>query len=312
MRVSVLVPSYRRPADLLRCLGAIGAQVRAADQVLVVARAEDDETVALAKAWQDRLPLEIVEVDVPGQVFALNAGLRRCTGAIVAITDDDAAPRPDWLARIEGHFASDPKIAGVGGRDWIYNDGVIALGDSAVVGRILWFGRIVGDHHRGAGPARDVDILKGANCSFRVDAIRPIGFDTRLRGAGAQVHNDMMICLALRRAGWRLVYDPLVTVDHYLGKRHDKDQRGKLNQESTVDRAYNLRLAMNEIQPAWRRMSVFTWQFAIGTKEAPGLFWLWRHRMQGRQNILAVYRATIAGWRQAARACKIANVREVA
>jgi glycosyltransferase involved in cell wall biosynthesis len=312
MRVSVLVPSYRRPRDLLRCLSAIAAQIRAADQVLVVARAGDDETIALAKTWQAWLPLEIVLVEVPGQVSALNTGLARSSSDVVAITDDDAAPRPDWLQRIEGHFASDPRIAGVGGRDWIYNDGVIELGDSAVVGRILWFGRIVGDHHRGAGPVRDVDILKGANCSFRLDAIKHIGFDRRLRGSGAQVHNDMMISLAVRRAGWRLVYDPQVMVDHYLGRRHDNDQRGQLNQDSTVDRAYNLRLVMNEIQPAWRRLAALIWQFGIGTREAPGLLWLWRHRMHGKKNVLAVYRATMAGWRQAAGASKIRNITEVA
>jgi glycosyltransferase involved in cell wall biosynthesis len=256
--------------------------------------------------------LEIVLVEVPGQVSALNAGLARCSGDIVAITDDDAAPRPDWLQRIEGHFTSDPKVAGVGGRDWIHNEGVIELGESAVVGRILWFGRIVGDHHRGAGPARDVDILKGANCSFRIDAIKHIGFDRRLRGSGAQVHNDMMISLAVRRAGWRLIYDPQVTVDHYLGRRHDNDQRGQLNQDSAVDRAYNLRLAINEIQPAWRRLAALIWQFAIGTKEAPGLLWLWRHSVHGKKNVLAVYRATMAGWRQAAGASKIRNITEVA
>ncbi len=312
MKVSVLIPSYRRPVDLLRCLTALAVQVRLADQVLVVARTGDDETLALAKTWADRLPLEIVEVGVPGQVHALNAGLERCSGDVVAITDDDAAPRPEWLARIERHFVSDPKIGGVGGRDWIYNDGVIELGDSAVVGCILWFGRIVGDHHRGAGPVRDVDILKGANCSFRVNAIRHIGFDRRLRGAGAQVHNDMMISLAVRRAGWRLIYDPQVTVDHYLGKRHDSDQRGKLNRDATVDRAYNLRLALDEVRPGWRRRSALLWQFAIGTTEAPGLVWVWRHGMRGRKNILSVYRATIAGLRQAANAAKIRNVRDLA
>jgi glycosyltransferase involved in cell wall biosynthesis len=312
MKLSVIVPSYRRPADLSRCLTALSKQTRPAEQVLVVLRSDDAETSETVRSFQDRLPVEAVQVSISGQVHALNAGLARCSGDIVAITDDDAAPRPEWLARIEGHFAADPEIGGVGGRDWIYNDGVIELGDSKVVGTILWFGRVVGDHHRGAGPARDVDILKGANFSFRMAAIKPIGFDTRLRGSGAQVHNDMLVSLAVKHSGWRLVYDPQVTVDHYLGRRHDHDQRGKLNRDATVDRAYNLRLAMNEIQPAWRRLAVLSWQFAIGTREAPGLVWLWRHGLQGRKNILAVYRATMAGWRMAASAPKIRNVGDLA
>jgi glycosyltransferase involved in cell wall biosynthesis len=307
MKTSVLVPSYRRPRDLARCLQALSVQTRPADQILVVVRSDDEETLETVRSLQERLPLEAVHVEVPGQVYALNAGLARCSGDIVAITDDDAAPRPEWLARIEGHFASDPKIGGVGGRDWIYNDGVIELGDSAVVGSILWFGRIVGDHHRGAGPVRDVDILKGANCSFRVNAIKHFGFDTRLRGGGAQVHNDMMISLAVRRAGWRLVYDPEVAVDHYLGTRHDRDQRQKLDKVATENRAFNLRLALNEIQPGWLRMMALSWQLAVGNREAPGIAWLWRHKMNGRKDILAVYRANLTGWRLGARELKNAH-----
>jgi glycosyltransferase involved in cell wall biosynthesis len=307
MKISVVVPSYRRPRDLERCLKALSVQTRPADQILVVVRSDDEETLETVRSFQEMLPLEAVHVEIPGQVYALNAGLARCSGDVVAITDDDAAPRPKWLARIEDHFASHPKIGGVGGRDWLYNDGVIELGDSAVVGCILWFGRIVGDHHRGAGPVRDVDILKGANCSFRVNAIKHIGFDTRLRGTGAQVHNDMMISLAVRRAGWRLVYDPEVAVDHYLGTRHDRDQRQKLDKVATENRAFNLRLALNEIQPGWLRMMALAWQLAVGNREAPGIAWLWRHKMNGRKDILAVYRANLTGWRRGARELKNAQ-----
>ena len=44
MRMSVLVPSYKRPQDLVRCLAGLARQKRAADQVVVVARRTDDET----------------------------------------------------------------------------------------------------------------------------------------------------------------------------------------------------------------------------------------------------------------------------
>jgi hypothetical protein len=59
-------------------------------------------------------------------------------------------------------------------------------------------------------------------------------------------------------------------------------------------------------------MTAFAWQLAIGTNEAPGLVWLLRHRIRGRKNILAVYRATMAGWRQAANAPKIRNLGDLA
>lgn len=308
MKLSVLVPTFRRPADLARCLQALLGQTRGADQILVVARVDDVETLDVVRDWNDRLSIDLVEVTVPGVVHALNAGLARCAGDILAIIDDDAAPRPHWLKRIEAHYVADPTIGGLGGRDWIYNDGVIELGDSAVVGRILWYGRIIGNHHRGAGPARDVDLLKGANWSFRTTAIRPIGFDTRLRGSGAQVYNEVPASLGVKRAGWRLVYDPEVTVDHYLGTRHDRDQRQKLDKVATENRAFNLRLVLNEIQPNWLRVTALAWQLAVGTREAPGIVWVLRHRMNGRKDILAVYRANMIGWRLGAKELKTRNV----
>jgi glycosyltransferase involved in cell wall biosynthesis len=312
VKVSVLVPSYRRPRDLERCLQALSVQTRSPDQLMVVARSDDKETCDVARNWDSRLGVELVEVTVSGVVHALNAGLARCSGDLLAITDDDAAPRPEWLSRIEAHYEADPTIGGLGGRDWIYNDGVIELGDSAVVGRILWYGRIIGNHHRGVGQARDVDLLKGANWSFRTTAIRPVGFDIRLRGSGAQVYNEMLASLGVRHAGWRLVYDPEVTVDHYLGTRHDRDQRQKLDQIATENRAFNLRLALNEVRPNWLRMMALAWQLAVGNREAPGIAWVMRHRMHGRKYILAVYRATMVGWREAANTLKIRNFRDLA
>jgi len=281
-------------------LSAIAGQTRAADKVFVIARSGDSETFEVVRDYQGGLPLIVIEVDGPGVVQAMNAGLAQCTGDIVAITDDDAAPRPDWLERIANHFVKDEKIGGVGGRDWIYNNGVVELGNRPIVGQILWFGRIVGDHHLGAGPAREVDILKGVNCAFRMSAIRIVGFDTRLRGAGAQVHWEMCLCFALKRASWRIVYDPAIQVDHYLGKRYDSDQRGILDGKVTADRAFNLRLAISDIRPGWLRAAVIVWQFAVGTRDSPGLVWLLRLFFRGKTNSLQAYFATHRGWCEAA------------
>ena len=64
--------------------------------------------------------MRTVKVNVPGQVAALNAGLDKTQGEIIAITDDDAAPHVDWLERIEARYLADKAIGGVGGRDFLY------------------------------------------------------------------------------------------------------------------------------------------------------------------------------------------------
>ena len=291
MKLTVLVPSYRRPADLLRCLVALSEQTRPAEQILIVIRFDDDETLEVAKSLQNRLPLEVVEVMIPGQVQALNSGLARCAGDVVAITDDDAAPRPDWLARIENHFVSNPKAGGVGGRDWVReNDGVLSR-EERQVGRFQWFGRAVGNHHLGVGLAREVDFLKGANCAFRMAALGPIGFDGRLRGAGAQVHNDMAASLAVKRAGWKIIYDPLVAVDHFPAQRFDEDERNKFDVGAAANRKYNFRIAVDRNLPWWRRLTVLLWLHLVGVKADPGLLRVWMMLLQNDRIGLSRHRS---------------------
>ena len=103
MKMTVLVPTYRRPADLRRCLDALKTQERPADQVIVTVREEDAETAAFFAGYTAApLPLQIVPVTVPGVIAAMNAGLAQSTGDIIALTDDDTAPYTDWLQRMEG------------------------------------------------------------------------------------------------------------------------------------------------------------------------------------------------------------------
>src|SRR5215207_6129707 len=118
MEISVVVPSYRRPQALSACLAALERQSRAADEVVVVTRREDRATRELVAELtaQERLPLKEQVVEEAGQVQALDAGVRAARGDVLAITDDDAAPRPTWLGRLE-HWFRDHSVAGAGGRD---------------------------------------------------------------------------------------------------------------------------------------------------------------------------------------------------
>ena len=57
MRLSVLVPTYRRAADLERCLSALAAQTRAPDEIVVVTQPEDTDALALLARRQEGPPL---------------------------------------------------------------------------------------------------------------------------------------------------------------------------------------------------------------------------------------------------------------
>jgi cellulose synthase/poly-beta-1,6-N-acetylglucosamine synthase-like glycosyltransferase len=273
LTIAVLIPTYHRPQYLVRCLDALKRQSRIPDEVLVVVRDADAETKALLEGCEfASSTLRVVTVIVPGVVAALNAGLEAARADIIAITDDDAVPRPDWLARINTHFRADPKVGGVGGRDWLHYDGKVDDGARKVVGRVQWFGRVIGNHHLGVGGPRRVDVLKGVNCAYRRTVLQCIGFDERLLGTGAQVHWELGLGLQLRRAGWKLIYDPAVAVDHYLAPRCGEDQRDRYE---WTNAAYNETLSLLEYVTPMRRLVFIVWAVLVGTRSSPGLVqWL--------------------------------------
>ncbi|WP_322011895.1 glycosyltransferase family 2 protein [Paraburkholderia sp. J12] len=273
MRVTVLVPTYRRPDDLARCLSALLRQARVPEQIVVVARADDAATHAcLADHVTPRvLNVDVAIVEEPGQVAALNRGLEAATGDVVAITDDDAAPRADWVERIAAAFEADARLGALGGRDWVHEDGRVLDGERELVGKLQRSGRIVGNHHLGVGDAREVDLLKGANMSYRRDAIAGLRFDRRLRGTGAQTHNDMAFSMSVKRAGWKLVYDPHVAVDHYPAPRPGEDPRNAQTLASMRNAAFNLHLILRGHLPPLHRETAWWWYALVGTRVYPGV-----------------------------------------
>jgi GT2 family glycosyltransferase len=301
--VSVIVPSWRRTESLGRCLRAIAAQSRVPDEVIVGARADDDEThrtvESLARTFPT--PLRSATTAEAGVVAAMNAALAACRSdaEIIALTDDDAEPRGDWLERMIGTFV-DPAVGGAGGRDWQPYE----RGDRAVVGRVQWFGRTIGNHHLGAGPARDVDVLKGANCAYRAPLLRATGFDTRLAGQGAQLFWELALCLPIRRAGWRLVYDPAIAVEHHVEPRSDGDQlhRGEFVAEPLSDAVHNETLVLLEYLGGGGRLAFALWALLIGTRHEPGVAQVPRLLLRGEPHAFARWRAVfdgrLRGWRR--------------
>lgn len=95
-RISVVVPTYRRPELLLRCLQALLAQDLPPDdyEIVVVDDARCDWTQTVMRALAAELPAPTLR----GPATARNTGWRAARGAVIAFTDDDTLPAPDWLS----------------------------------------------------------------------------------------------------------------------------------------------------------------------------------------------------------------------
>jgi hypothetical protein len=237
-------------------------------EVLVAVRRDDEGGRSVVSACSLDLVRAVI-VGEPGAVAARNAAIAASRGDLIAFVDDDAVPRPDWLERLAAHYA-DPTVGAVGGRDFVYHGGVPEMGNHKVVGRVLSYGRFVGFHHLGVGEARRVDLLKGANMSVRRAALAGRGFDSELRGEGAEHHEDWTLSLRIKRSGWGVVYDPSVNVDHYEAARAGGTPRVDPEGQALIDRLHNQTYAAVRYLPLRFGAAHVAFGFLVGTGVGPG------------------------------------------
>ena len=105
-RVSVVVPTRGRPALLARCLDALCRQTlaRRRYEIIIVDDGPDDRTRSVVELCAARMAAHDLAVTyVPssgphGPAAARNRGWRHAKSEIIAFTDDDTEPDPNWLA----------------------------------------------------------------------------------------------------------------------------------------------------------------------------------------------------------------------
>lgn len=272
LSIAVIVPSYRRPASLERCLRALQEQTLKPRRIVVSIRQGDSATRLVVESARERMPhLSFVSVTEPGVIAAMAAAIAECDEDVIACTDDDAIPRSNWIEGLDSYYGDG--VGAVGGRDVIHDHDGSACDAMSVetlkttVGRLPPIGRLIGNHHIGCGPAREVDVLKGVNMSMRRELWQ---LDETLKGSGAQVAWEVGICLKARAEGWRIIYDPALQVGHYPAERFDEDQRYRCNIHAQANAAWNEAYGLACHLPPVRLVVVGVITFALGCRTAPG------------------------------------------
>jgi succinoglycan biosynthesis protein ExoM len=102
-RVSVLIPTFRRPESFLRAARSVLAQ-QGVDGVELIAVDNSPEGSALvafrALEADTSIPFRWTHEPRPGVAHARNAALQLATGDLVAWLDDDEEASPHWLAAL--------------------------------------------------------------------------------------------------------------------------------------------------------------------------------------------------------------------
>lgn len=103
MRLSVLIPTFRRPASFLRAARSVFAQSDvAAMELIAIDNSPEGSALAvfheLAKTAP--IPFHFAHCPTPGVANARNAALRLARGDLIAWLDDDEEAAPGWLAAL--------------------------------------------------------------------------------------------------------------------------------------------------------------------------------------------------------------------
>jgi glycosyltransferase involved in cell wall biosynthesis len=115
--VSVIIPVFNDAERLKLCLAALAQQTygRSHFEIIVVDNGSDNpEPIQAAVAPYDNVILA-VEPD-PGSYAARNRGLALAQGEVIAFTDADCIPTPDWIERGVAHLCQPPNCGQVVGR----------------------------------------------------------------------------------------------------------------------------------------------------------------------------------------------------
>jgi cellulose synthase/poly-beta-1,6-N-acetylglucosamine synthase-like glycosyltransferase/spore germination protein YaaH/peptidoglycan/xylan/chitin deacetylase (PgdA/CDA1 family) len=196
-QVSVLIPAYNEEEVIVKTVQAALASDYHDLEVVVIDDGSSDRTGELLDNFFGNDPrVRIIHQPNRGKSAALTHGLREASSKILVTIDADTAIAPQAISRLVRHFA-DPHIGAVAGNVKVGN-------------RHRWLTRwqaleyITSQNlEKRAFHLLDcIPVVPGALSAWRAEAIDSAGGFT-----SDTVAEDTDLTIAVRRVGWRIVYD---------------------------------------------------------------------------------------------------------
>lgn len=109
--VSIIIPTYRRPALLKKCLASIAAArlPRARSEVIVIDDGESVSIDGLLKKFDPLFRLTILRQRQAGPSMARNRGAVAAKGEYLVFLDDDCQVPPNWWLQIKSAIRQHPQ-----------------------------------------------------------------------------------------------------------------------------------------------------------------------------------------------------------
>ena len=115
MRVSVIVPTYKRAWSLPYLLDGLVNQSVKPDEVIIVLKPSGDGSEDVIKHYMDRLNIRVIIQKRGFVADAYDIGIKESNGDILLFIDDDAIPHVDWVKRYVDLFNKLTDAGAIGG-----------------------------------------------------------------------------------------------------------------------------------------------------------------------------------------------------
>jgi glycosyltransferase involved in cell wall biosynthesis len=195
--LSVVIPARNDAAMLAHCLEHLAAQLRPADEIIVVDNGSTDDTARVARAGG----AIVLEQPVVGIWSASSTGYDAASGEVIVRIDADSRPPVDWLAHIEAAFVTMPEVDAITGPGEFYDGGAV----STLLGRTLYLGGYFWSMSLWLGQPP----LFGSNFAMRHEVWADVR--GRVHRDDPRVHDDLDLSIHLS-PGTRVHYEDTLTV----------------------------------------------------------------------------------------------------
>lgn len=205
--VSVVIPTRNEEKNLPRLLRSLAKLDYPKNKLetIIVDGYSTDKTLQIAKRFKAKISYNPKIMRGAG----CQIGVDQAQGEFVAFTDADCIVPSNWVKALMRWFDEDKKVAAVGGPNVTPSDDTPF---AKAVGDVLTTLTSAGSRYGFAGK-KVVEIYHNPGCNvvYRRQAIRAVGgFNTHLLTC-----EDEELDFRLRQKGFKLLFVPWVSVDHY-------------------------------------------------------------------------------------------------
>jgi GT2 family glycosyltransferase len=210
--VTIVIPTFNKAHyTYLSLESLLGSEPELPFELVLVDNASTDETPALLKQLEN-VRVQVNERNL-GFGDACNLGAKMARGEYVCFLNSDTLLTAGWLSALVRTIRSYPRCGAVGSK-LVHPDGKLQE-----AGSIIWNDGSTCGFGRGADPlqpefgyVREVDYCSAACLLVRKDLLLSLGgFDDRYAPA---YYEDADLCVGIRQAGYKVVYQPNAVVYH--------------------------------------------------------------------------------------------------